>query len=111
MKIFNEDDKQVSDMIDVISNHYGKDHQLDITIEECSELIKSISKYKRRSEYDEDMKIIFKGNMIEELADVYITIRQLCHLYDCEDAVSMIVQAKLKRQIYRMKNQSDEYEE
>lgn len=48
---------------------YGKDMQLNVAIEEFSELIKEICKHKR----DEDNR----DNIIEEMADCYIMLTQL----------------------------------
>ena len=48
---------------------YGKDMQLNVAIEELSELIKEICKYKRGEDNRE--------NIIEEMADCIIMLRQL----------------------------------
>ena len=51
---------------------YGESKQLDIAIEECSELIKAISKYKREPEDPSRIKSI-----AEEEADVRIMLEQI----------------------------------
>jgi hypothetical protein len=48
---------------------YGKDMQLNVAIEEFSELIKEICKHKRGEDNRE--------NIIEEMADCYIMMEQL----------------------------------
>jgi NTP pyrophosphatase (non-canonical NTP hydrolase) len=48
---------------------YGKDMQLNVAIEEFSELIKEICKHKRGEDNRE--------NIIEEMADCYIMLEQL----------------------------------
>ncbi len=51
---------------------YGESKQLDIAIEECSELIKAISKYKRNEDDPSRIKSI-----AEEEADVRIMLEQI----------------------------------
>lgn len=48
---------------------YGKDMQLNVAIEEFSELIKEICKHKRGEDN--------RDNIIEEMADCYIMLEQL----------------------------------
>lgn len=48
---------------------YGKDMQLNVAIEEFSELIKEICKHKRGEDN--------LDNIIEEIADCYIMLRQM----------------------------------
>ena len=48
---------------------YGKDMQLNVAIEELSELIKEICKNKRGSDN--------RDNIIEEMADCYIMMEQI----------------------------------
>lgn len=48
---------------------YGKDMQLNVAIEEFSELIKEICKHKRGEDN--------LDNIIEEMADCYIMLRQM----------------------------------
>ena len=48
---------------------YGRECQLNIAIEEMSELTKEICKYKRRNEN--------QSEIIEEMADVYIMLEQM----------------------------------
>lgn len=55
---------------------YGKDMQLNVAIEEFSELIKEICKNKRGSNN--------RDNIIEEMADCYIMLKQLEIIFDIE---------------------------
>ncbi len=48
---------------------YGKDMQLTVAVEEFSELIKEICKYKRGADN--------RDNIIEEMTDCYIMLAQL----------------------------------
>ena len=52
-----------------IINKFGETNQLIIAMEECSELIKEVSKYIRTKDN--------KENLTEELADVCIMIEQI----------------------------------
>lgn len=58
-----------------IINHYGMDKQLDQLIEECSELIQAICKWKRYGWTD--TSIDYLDQLIEEIADVLNIIDQL----------------------------------
>lgn len=58
--------------------HYGKEHQTVVCMEECSELIKECSKMLRGI-----------GNihhLAEEIADVYICLETLEEMYDIRSA-------------------------
>lgn len=60
-------------------NYYGKDAQTTVCMEECAELIQSISKLKRYGVYD-------TSNLAEEMADVLICIEILKQVYSVTDA-------------------------
>ena len=57
-----------------IIRHYGEEHQLDKLIEECSELIQAICKWKQNCK--EDDAIDYLTDLLEELADVENIIEQ-----------------------------------
>ena len=59
-------------LLEQMIQKYGESKQLDIAIEECSELIKAISKYKREPEDPSRIKSI-----AEEEADVRIMLEQI----------------------------------
>lgn len=80
-----------------IANHYGKEHQVLIAIEEISELTKELCKYFRR--YDR------KKEIIEEVADAQIMLEQLIELFDINNEVDRMVDYKLNRQIRRMEQE------
>ncbi|WP_288478026.1 hypothetical protein [uncultured Clostridium sp.] len=79
---------------------YGE-KQLDIAQEE---LIQAISKYKRASIPDEIAKA--RNNVIEELADVCIMVKQICFLLDFNrhDLITNMMKYKLRRLDQRMEN-------
>lgn len=75
-------------------NTYGKDAQQDMCIEEMSELIKAICKIKR-NRYNITNKL--KEDLYEEIADVYIMLRQLEMMFDCEPEVKDLIVHKIRR--------------
>lgn len=71
-------------------DNWGMNYQLTIAIEECSELIKSISKYKRTENAEK---------VIEEIADVEIILGQLKEMFD-DDKIYHEKMQKLNRLQY-----------
>lgn len=93
--------KQIEQGIRKIADYYGVDYygivgQQDKTIEECAELIQAISKLKYE-EYDMTIK-----NVIEEMADVQIMLKQMFYLLDCEKDVKKVMAYKVNRQLKRI---------
>ena len=75
--------------------HYGKDVQSTVCMEECSELIQAISKEKR-GKSDKD-------HLAEEIADVIICIEMLKQIYNItEDEIYSWVITKQERIIRRI---------
>ena len=75
--------------------HYGKDVQSTVCMEECSELIQAISKEKR-GKSDKD-------HLAEEMADVIICIEMLKQIYNItEDEIYSWVINKQERIIKRI---------
>lgn len=60
---------------------YGKDAQTDICIEECSELIKALLKYRRNDRFGQTCNEHELKNIQEEIADVQIMIDQMRLIY------------------------------
>ena len=76
--------------------HYGKDVQSTVCMEECAELIQAISKEKRGKSD--------KENLAEEMADVIICIEMLKQIYNItEDEIYSWVITKQERTIKRIK--------
>jgi NTP pyrophosphatase (non-canonical NTP hydrolase) len=73
-----------------IINKFGETNQLIIAMEECSELIKEVSKYIRTKDN--------KENLTEELADVCIMIEQIRLIVGINELeLYEMMQKKLKR--------------
>lgn len=77
-------------------NKYGTDMQRAVAIEEMSELIKELCKYKRGAENI--------AQIAEEIADVEIMLEQLKIMFNCENSVSLYKQNKVARLLYRIIN-------
>ncbi len=79
-------------------NKYGENAQLDIVVEELSELIKEVIKYKRTKTHGEPYEI---NHMVEELADAYVVLDIVQAVLDdhfiSEDDVMKIVDYKKAR--------------
>ena len=84
-----------SDIIKRSIEHYGKDVQSTVCMEECAELIQAISKEKRGKSD--------KCNLAEEMADVIICIEMLKQIYNItEDEIYSWVITKQERIIRRI---------
>ena len=80
--------------------YHGIEQETTIAMEECSELIKAISKCKRYGCIDK-----YRENLIEEIADVLIIINELQLIYDISDNdIENIKNTKMDRMDYRIKN-------
>ena len=80
--------------------YHGIEQETTIAMEECSELIKAISKCKRYGFVDKH-----RDNLIEEIADVLIVINELQLIYDISnDDIENIKKYKIDRMDYRIKN-------
>ena len=69
----------------------GKDHQIDIAIEEMSELTKALLKDRRYHTAQTKMDVA------EEMADVFICLEQLTIMYQNMCAVEQMEKEKLSR--------------
>ena len=79
---------------------YGVDMQLNVAIEELSELIKEICKSKRGSDN--------RDNIIEEMADCYIMLEQLEIIFDVKSSeIRLAIDAKLNRLEKRLEEGKD----
>ena len=80
--------------------YHGIEQETTIAMEECSELIKAISKCKRYGCVDK-----YRDNLIEEIADVLIIINELQLIYDISNNdIENIKKYKMDRMDYRIKN-------
>lgn len=73
---------------------YGSENQIKKCAEECAELIQALMKNETG---DEDV-----DHIAEEIADVYITCRQMEIHFDCHDKVISEISRKIRRQLIRL---------
>lgn len=78
---------------------YGKDMQLNVAIEEFSELIKEICKHKRGEDN--------LDNIIEEMADCYIMLEQLEIIFGI---TAYEINAKVNQKMVRLEKRLAEKE-
>lgn len=76
-------------------SHYGSEHQIDKAIEEMSELIKALLKYRYCvRQYEKD---IVKESVDEEMADVEIMMEQLRMIFNNAREVETVKAEKIER--------------
>lgn len=85
--------------LNTIVETYGNDAQEDMAIEECSELVKAILKFRRSNAKDSDLR----DAVIDEIADVQIMLTQLGIIFNCVAEVEERIDFKINRQMGRIK--------
>lgn len=70
-----------------------------MAIEECSELIKAILKFRRSNAKDSDLR----DAVIDEIADIQIMLTQLGIIFNCVEEVNERIDFKIDRQMGRIK--------
>ena len=83
---------------------YGKYSQVDMAIEEMSELTKALLK-ERRGDTDNEKKAA--DHIAEEIADVIIMLEQLMIIFDNTEEIQKQIYYKLERQGNRLKQLVD----
>lgn len=76
---------------------YGGDTQVDMMIEEMSELTKALLKLRRKRHSGIDYFKPEKNDVIKEMADVYIVLLQMIQLSGEPDLLDAYVQDKIQR--------------
>lgn len=84
--------------LNTIVETYGNDAQEDMAIEECSELVKAILKFRRSNAKDSDLR----DAVIDEIADVQIMLTQLGIIFNCVEEVNERIDFKIDRQMGRI---------
>lgn len=98
--------QETKQKIQKIANHYGYEPQSRQCQEECAELIQAINKLwrSRKNGYHTDKKEKESlENVIEELADVQLTIWQMIYLLNAN--VEPIIERKIARQMERIERE------
>lgn len=85
------------DLLKII-NHYGINHQLKYIHSEYFELDEAIIKY-----YDVEELGFTTGNIIGEISDIMVMLKQFQYYYKIEDKqIEDIMKYKIKRQLERI---------
>lgn len=88
-------------------DEYGAGAQVDQTVEELSELIKALMKWKR----PKVSRAHARADIIDEIADVRIMCRQMELLFETEEGeVEQRIDYKLRRQLKRIAEGRDNAE-
>lgn len=104
-KEVDEREKILNKKIQHIADTYGYEAQSNQLQEEAAELIQAINKLRRAQGAGQACKISeheAKHNLIEELADVEVMIRQLVYLLDCNVVFQEFIEDKVSRTLLRM---------
>lgn len=89
-------------------NTYGAEAQVDMAVEEMSELTKALLKYRRKEAQGSKDLEEARENILEEVADVIIMLTQLIMIYGGRDLVQETIENKVDRQIKRLANTEGE---
>lgn len=77
---------------------YGVESQIDVCIEEMSELTKALIKDKRNDSVSvEEWKNLVWKNIVEEIADVEIMLKQMKMIFNCKEDVESQIKFKINR--------------
>ena len=96
--------EKIREKIFEVAKSYNIEDQIDVLIEEMSELTKALLKNRRAQNGHTDTPVGHTvQNIIEEIADVQIMLFQINYLGDFEDDVIDIMNYKLDRQLERIK--------
>ena len=88
----------VQDVIQGMIDRYGENNQIDVAIEEMSELIKELIKYKRSKIHAREKAAASREHVVEELGDVFFMMEYLKTIFNITDAeIRQIVQEKSDR--------------
>lgn len=88
----------VENVIREMLSKFGEDSQIDVAIEEMSELTKELIKYKRSKIHFREKQAASREHVTEEIADVVFMLEYLIEIFDI-DLVQLqkIVAKKVQR--------------
>ena len=91
-------DQEIISTVKEMIAKFGEDSQIDVAVEEMSELIKELIKYKRAKIHENDKKNSRLEHVLEEIGDVMLMIESLKVIFDLTDEdIKEIVFKKAKR--------------
>jgi len=86
-----------------IVDTWGVENQIDMVIEEMSELTKALIKLRRSANKTEDIKSDAFNHVCEEIADVENMLEQMRYIFS-EDIIDKYKKEKIERLVERLKN-------
>lgn len=91
-------DENCKSTISGMIQKFGEDSQIDVAIEEMSELIKELIKYKRSKIHFRERQAASRDHVVEEIGDVMFMIEYLKIIFNISDKdIQEIVLEKAKR--------------
>jgi NTP pyrophosphatase (non-canonical NTP hydrolase) len=91
--------KDLQAKLEIIAKHYGYSEQCQQTNEEMAELTVALSKYRRYGKLQHDTRL---ANIVTEIADVTIMLKQLAYLLECDKEVEKEIEYKINRALRRI---------
>lgn len=79
------DETVVDTTIFLMLSKFGEDSQIDVSIEEMSELIKELIKYKRSKIHFREKQAASREHVVEEIGDVMFMMEYLKQIFDITD--------------------------
>lgn len=80
---------------------WGVDKQIDMAIEEMSELTKALLKVRRSANKGADIQAETYDNVCEEIADVVNMVEQMRYIFDSEK-IDLYIEQKLERTLEKI---------
>ena len=88
----------INSTISAMLNKFGEDSQIDVSIEEMSELIKELIKYKRSKIHFREKQAASREHVVEEIGDVMFMMEYLKKIFGVtEIEIQQTVVQKAKR--------------
>ena len=89
---------EISATVTLMLEKFGEDSQIDVAIEEMSELIKELVKYKRSKLHFRERQSVSRNHVVEEISDVMFMMEYLKVIFDVTDEeIQQVVTEKAKR--------------
>lgn len=88
----------IGETISAMLEKFGEDSQIDVAVEEMSELIKELIKYKRSKIHSREKQAASREHVVEEIGDVMFMMEYLKKIFNISDEeVKRIIEDKAKR--------------
>ena len=89
---------KIEEVIRQMLSKFGEDSQIDVAIEEMSELTKELIKYKRSKIHFREKQASSREHVVEEIADVMFMLEYLIEIFGVDmDQLQKTILAKANR--------------